>query len=56
MYKKLVISLALCFVLSSMVNAADPNLLGWWKFDDGAGTTAIDSADNPHNGTLHLIQ
>jgi hypothetical protein len=24
----------------------DPNLLSWWKFDEGSGTTAYDSAGN----------
>ena len=25
---------------------------GWWKFDDGSGTTAIDSSGNGHTATL----
>jgi len=25
---------------------------GWWKFDDGAGTTALDSSTNGNNGAL----
>lgn len=27
-------------------------LVGWWKLDDGAGTTAIDSSDYENHGTL----
>ncbi len=27
-------------------------LLGWWKLDDGSGTVAKDSCENPHDGTL----
>jgi hypothetical protein len=27
-------------------------LVGWWKLDEGAGTTASDSSGNAHNGTL----
>ncbi len=27
-------------------------LVGWWKFDDGAGTTAVDSSASAANGTL----
>lgn len=27
-------------------------LVGWWKFDEGSGTTAIDSSGNGNNGTL----
>jgi len=30
----------------------DPNLVGWWKFDEVAGTTAADSSAHRHNGTL----
>ena len=30
----------------------DPSLAGWWKLDDGSGTTAIDSSSGGHNGTL----
>jgi hypothetical protein len=28
------------------------NLVGYWKFDEGAGTTAADSSGNGNNGTL----
>ena len=27
-------------------------LLGWWKFDEGTGTTVVDSSGNGHTGTL----
>jgi len=30
----------------------DPNLVGWWKLDDGQGTTAIDWSGNYNHGTL----
>jgi hypothetical protein len=30
----------------------DPNLVGWWKFDETAGKTASDSSRFKHNGTL----
>ena len=33
-------------------NWADPRLVGWWKFDEGAGTVAADSSGNGHTGTL----
>ncbi|UCF42271.1 MAG: LamG domain-containing protein, partial [Planctomycetota bacterium] len=33
--------------------AYDPNLVGWWKFDDGSGSTAIDSSGLGNDGTLH---
>ncbi len=50
MYKKLIC--LVCFVLvlemviTSGANAADPNLVGWWKFDEASGDTAIDSSGN----------
>jgi len=31
---------------------ASANLVGHWKFDDGFGTTAVDSSGNANNGTL----
>jgi hypothetical protein len=30
----------------------DPNLVGWWKFDDVSGTTAVDSSSYKRNGQL----
>ncbi len=30
----------------------DPNLVGWWKFDDAAGATAADSSSNKRDGAL----
>jgi hypothetical protein len=44
--------LVLGWVVSSRARAADPNLVGWWKLDDGFGTTAIDSSGRGNNGTL----
>ncbi|MHC4085323.1 MAG: LamG-like jellyroll fold domain-containing protein, partial [Planctomycetota bacterium] len=41
-----------CLVISNTAIAADPDLLLWWKFDDGAGTTATDSSGNGRDGTL----
>jgi hypothetical protein len=32
--------------------AGDPNLMGWWKFDEGSWTTARDSSGNGNDGTL----
>jgi hypothetical protein len=31
---------------------ADPNLVAWWKLDEGAGTHAIDWSGHGHHGTL----
>ncbi len=32
---------------------ATANLQGWWKYDEGSGTTANDSSGNSRNGTIH---
>ncbi|MBN1506073.1 MAG: hypothetical protein JW955_04460, partial [Sedimentisphaerales bacterium] len=40
-------------VLTEAVQAQDPNLVGWWKLDDGQGTTAVDSSGKGVNGTVH---
>ena len=29
-----------------------PGLVGWWKFDDGSGTAAVDSSGNNYTATL----
>ncbi|MHC4683924.1 MAG: hypothetical protein ACYTEW_06375 [Planctomycetota bacterium] len=36
--------LVLCLFQTSIANAADPNLIGWWKFDEGSGTIAYECA------------
>ncbi len=33
--------------------AKDPALLGWWSFDEGSGTVAVDGSANGNNGTLN---
>jgi hypothetical protein len=30
----------------------DPNLVGWWKFDEGSGTTVLDRSGHGNHGTL----
>ncbi len=32
--------------------AQDPDLLAWWKFDDGMGTIAVDSSGKGNDGTF----
>ena len=41
-------------VLASLVLAgsASAELVGYWRLDDGAGTTAVDSSGNGHDGAL----
>ncbi len=45
-------TLVLGLVLTSVTKADDPDLVGWWKLDDGSGTTAIDSSGNGNHGAL----
>jgi len=44
--------LVLGLILTSMANAADPDLAAYWKFDDGSGTTAFDSSGNGNDGVF----
>jgi hypothetical protein len=47
------ISFAVVFSLgTSVAESADPNLVGWWRFDEGSGTTTFDSSGNGNDGTL----
>ncbi|MCP4256497.1 MAG: LamG domain-containing protein, partial [Planctomycetes bacterium] len=57
MSKKLIyaisIVLTLGLVLTSTVEAVDPDLVGYWKFDETSGTTAQDATGNGNDGTLN---
>jgi hypothetical protein len=44
--------LMLAFVVTGISKAADPDIIGWWKLDDGFGDTAIDSLGNGFDITL----
>jgi len=56
MRKKLIFLVSLVFVLgsawTSSAEAAIPDLVGWWKLDEGSGTIAADSSGNGMDGTL----
>jgi hypothetical protein len=39
-------------IVPSFGDGADPNLVGWWRFNEGYGTTAFDSSGNGHDGTF----
>jgi len=45
--------LTLHLAFSDISMGADPNLVGWWKFDEGSGTAAIDSSGSGRNGTIN---
>jgi len=54
MGKKLFCWTAMALVLASVwAGSARAELVAWWKLDDGAGTTAVDSSENGHDGTLN---
>jgi len=57
MRKQVCVLTFLAFVLSAalagVAAAADTGLVGWWKFDDGAGTVAKDSSGNGYHGTVY---
>jgi len=56
MYKKVIyltsFVLVLGLALTGIVEAADANLVGWWKFDEVSGPNAQDSSGNGNDGTL----
>ena len=51
MSNKLIYSVSFILALS-MAGGALAELVGYWKFDEGAGTVATDSSGNRHDGTL----
>ena len=56
MWRRLVhlvpVVLAVGMVQTSLGDVLDPNLVGWWKFDEGSGTVAADSSGQGRDGTL----
>jgi hypothetical protein len=48
-----ILVMALVVIASSVSRGADPTLVGWWKFDEGSGTTANDSSGNENHGTFN---
>jgi hypothetical protein len=42
--------LVLSLVLTAAAGAADPDLAAYWKFDDGAGSVAVDATGNGNDG------
>jgi len=55
MCRKLIIATVVVLVLGAVRagladDPADPNLIGWWKLDEGLGTTAADSSGKGHDG------
>ncbi|HEW79854.1 MAG TPA: hypothetical protein ENH34_07835 [Phycisphaerales bacterium] len=56
MCRKLFLLISLVLVLGLAAGTAvadvDPNLVGWWRLNDGSGSTAVDSSVNGYTGTL----
>ncbi|MHC4641347.1 MAG: LamG domain-containing protein, partial [Planctomycetota bacterium] len=55
MYKQLIFLMSFIVVLGlsiSVAEGADPSLVGWWRFDEGSGTTAYDTSTYGNDGTL----
>ena len=51
MYRKLTYMVSFVLVLG-LLSSASAELVGQWKLDEGAGTTALDATGNGNNGTL----
>jgi hypothetical protein len=55
MYRRigfLTAALLLLSIAGQVMAQQDPDLLAWWKLDDGQGTMVADSSGNGHNGTI----
>jgi len=54
MCKKLILlaSIIVVLVLTSGAGAAEPELIGWWKLDEGSGNIATDLSASGNDGTI----
>ena len=53
MYRPFMYLIFVAFCLSFVsTGAARADLVGWWKLDEGSGTTTYDSSGNGNHGTL----
>jgi hypothetical protein len=56
MYRKLIFmvsfTFALSVILTSVAKAVDPDLVGWWRLDDGLGTNVTDSSGRGNHGSF----
>jgi hypothetical protein len=54
MSKKFIYLFPFVLVLGMVLtSAAKGDLIGWWRFNEGSGNTAMDSSGNNHDGTLN---
>ncbi|MHC4534073.1 MAG: LamG-like jellyroll fold domain-containing protein [Planctomycetota bacterium] len=53
MYRKLILLVSVVLVLSIVLTSGTrAELVGWWRLDDGSGTTAVDSSSSGNDGTI----
>ena len=52
MYRKFLFLALVTFFLAGIASAADPNLVGWYKFDEGTGTAVADSSNYGNDATV----
>ena len=53
MCRQLICSISSVLVLGmALTSTAKADIVGWWRLDDGSGTTAVDSSGNGNDGTL----
>ncbi len=48
----LVVLAVVTILVGGIARAADPDLVGWWKLDEGSGTVIADSSNNGIEGTV----
>jgi len=54
MCRKLMYFVSIVLVLSCVISSTTrAELVGWWRLDDGSGTTAVDSSATGNDGTLN---
>ena len=54
MYRKFIfLSCSVLVVSMFLTSTAQADLVAWWRFDDGSGTTAVDSSGNGNDGTIN---
>jgi hypothetical protein len=53
MYKKILFLALVTFFLAGIASAADPNLVGWYKFDEGTGTAVADSSNYGNDANVN---
>jgi len=53
MCRKLMYLISVLVLSVALTGMTKAELVGWWRFDEGSGTTAADSSGNGNDGTLN---